>query len=165
MSNVTAEQYAAVQQELEKLPVFNSLSKQVKLFLIAGLAGKDILGALTTAGMSQDIAVLATAGILKDSAAVQSVVAFALGLIPYEAGRLPDSGGPKTEPVPVPLAEQAEKQIAAEAIPTQVADALTGLTVAAPKAIEKAAQDRWLEETLTKARKKFPQPQLSAWVN
>ena len=72
------------------------------------------------------------------------MVAFALGLIPYEAGRLPDSGGPKTEPVPVPLAEQAEKQIAAEAIPTQVADALAGLTVAAPKAIEKAAQDRGL---------------------
>ena len=50
MSNVTAEQYAAVQQELEKTACLQFPTEASQTLPHRGARGKDILGALTTAG-------------------------------------------------------------------------------------------------------------------
>ncbi|MFZ0977886.1 MAG: hypothetical protein WAN23_00670 [Candidatus Acidiferrales bacterium] len=143
------EQVAEIYAALLKFPAFLTIPKTIQGFLLAGLSEKNLLGVLTEAGMEKSVALLVTGGMLKSDAVVQSIVAYALGLIPTDA--VPDSGGGKpTEPAAV----------AAEATPP-TNEVLSALTEAAPKLVA----DKFVEGVLSYAKKHPSSVQMSRWVN
>lgn len=145
---------------LKDFPQWKNLNDQTKLILLSALAQRNLVDIIRSS-VSDEMVGLILRGLLSNPDFAACVMIYALGL-PNEApvASTPDSGGGKAEPVPVSLAEAAEKQIAAE-----VLQALGGLAAAAPRVPEHARMMDFVERSLAEPRKHPLWSQVSAWVN
>lgn len=155
-----AENYTAALKIVRDIPAWKLVPKSIQGFLLAGLADRDILGALSAAGLDRDTALLVVAGMLKSPEVCQVVIAFALGLI--EKPVPPDSGTPKTETVQTIATSEPP---AVPALASDIADQLAGLMTPSSKVIKAAADAEFAERILRDARKKPSSLPVSAWVN
>lgn len=151
---------AKVVAYLKPFPQYGRLSEKLKLLLVSALAEHNLMDTLY-ATVPEDIVVTVLRGLMTNEDFVQCAIAYALGIGVGVKAPEPDGGGPKTEPVPVSLVDEAERVIALETVPAVPLSALAGLMDASPKVVTAD----WVERTLTEIRKHPPSIHVGAWLN